>query len=567
LPLAAAAGPADKAKAGKAVWAAWVEAALANATTLAAARTPPDAHADAASRLATALLNADAALDEVATAPAGDLTWAADDDDAADLGGLDAEDEVLIVGEGGRNLTAHTGSGAAAGTGSGAAAPASRGASPAPTTGAAPPGGGGGATDGGAAAAAAPNAPPASTKRPPLFVSFTTQRLVMKDGRRYLRFWLVDSAGKKHRAVAGVEKDTRDAHYTYQAIAPPHPAWWGPLGKTGKVGNGETVTQWLVRVMDSSRRKQARASPSRSRSQSRSRASSASASEVEDGDEEREDGSGSGSGSGSEEEEDAMAAAAGAAAGGPIGGLAGFPEDARTSLGAPRPGRVWKTLAQRKAWAADVAEAGKAAGGGAGLIRLAFVSAMLSVRAAAPVRVLQEKAAAEAAAAAEEEEAVREEEASRRARAAKERAKAERSRKNAEAREADRAAALHEEEARKAKQAKDRAAMAKKREAQAAERRAREDEARALKAARAAEEAEAKAAAAGPPPPPPPPPHPPATITPTAPTAQLPAVGDEEMVEGGGADRKRPSAGPAATADPVAPDGGREPPPKLARQE
>lgn len=43
-------------------------------------------------------------------------------------------------------------------------------------------------------------------------------RAHMPDGRRINRWYLVDQHGSAHLAVIGVERDTRDGHYTYTAV-------------------------------------------------------------------------------------------------------------------------------------------------------------------------------------------------------------------------------------------------------------------------------------------------------------------------------------------------------------
>jgi type II secretory pathway pseudopilin PulG len=48
-----------------------------------------------------------------------------------------------------------------------------------------------------------------------VFVSHSQEKFVFSDGRRGIRFYLVDSGGRALHAVTGEERDTRDGHYTY----------------------------------------------------------------------------------------------------------------------------------------------------------------------------------------------------------------------------------------------------------------------------------------------------------------------------------------------------------------
>lgn len=41
----------------------------------------------------------------------------------------------------------------------------------------------------------------------------------MADGRRINRWYLVDQHGSAHLAVIGIERDTKDGHYTYNAVS------------------------------------------------------------------------------------------------------------------------------------------------------------------------------------------------------------------------------------------------------------------------------------------------------------------------------------------------------------
>lgn len=41
----------------------------------------------------------------------------------------------------------------------------------------------------------------------------------MPDGRRINRWYLVDQLGRSHLAVIGIERDTKDGHYTYTAVS------------------------------------------------------------------------------------------------------------------------------------------------------------------------------------------------------------------------------------------------------------------------------------------------------------------------------------------------------------
>lgn len=44
------------------------------------------------------------------------------------------------------------------------------------------------------------------------------ERGAKEDGRRCHKWFLVDEAGTEHLAVIGLETDTLDGHYTYQAV-------------------------------------------------------------------------------------------------------------------------------------------------------------------------------------------------------------------------------------------------------------------------------------------------------------------------------------------------------------
>jgi len=41
----------------------------------------------------------------------------------------------------------------------------------------------------------------------------------MPDGRRINRWFLLDQLGRSHLAVIGIERDTKDGHYTYTAVS------------------------------------------------------------------------------------------------------------------------------------------------------------------------------------------------------------------------------------------------------------------------------------------------------------------------------------------------------------
>lgn len=45
------------------------------------------------------------------------------------------------------------------------------------------------------------------------------ERAHMSDGRRVNRWYLVDQHGSSHLAVIGVERDTKDGHYIYNAVS------------------------------------------------------------------------------------------------------------------------------------------------------------------------------------------------------------------------------------------------------------------------------------------------------------------------------------------------------------
>ena len=67
----------------------------------------------------------------------------------------------------------------------------------------------------GAASGAAPGAAPGAPAHD-AFVHHSQEKFVFPDGRRGIRFYLVDAQGNAIPAVLGEERDTRDGHYTYR---------------------------------------------------------------------------------------------------------------------------------------------------------------------------------------------------------------------------------------------------------------------------------------------------------------------------------------------------------------
>lgn len=49
-----------------------------------------------------------------------------------------------------------------------------------------------------------------------MFVDLRQEKFQFNDGRRGIRFFLVDANKQSHLAVVGEERDTRDGHYTYR---------------------------------------------------------------------------------------------------------------------------------------------------------------------------------------------------------------------------------------------------------------------------------------------------------------------------------------------------------------
>ena len=57
------------------------------------------------------------------------------------------------------------------------------------------------------------------------------ERAHMPDGRRINRWYLLDQHGSTHLAVIGIERDTKDGHYTYSAVRNGCPVFWSCRGK------------------------------------------------------------------------------------------------------------------------------------------------------------------------------------------------------------------------------------------------------------------------------------------------------------------------------------------------
>jgi hypothetical protein len=66
------------------------------------------------------------------------------------------------------------------------------------------------------ASGAAPGPAPGAPASPDAFVHHSQEKFVFPDGRRGIRFYLVDAQGNAVPAVLGEERDTRDGHYTYR---------------------------------------------------------------------------------------------------------------------------------------------------------------------------------------------------------------------------------------------------------------------------------------------------------------------------------------------------------------
>jgi hypothetical protein len=76
---------------------------------------------------------------------------------------------------------------------------------------------GGGGAVAGKAATPAPHPPPSSA--PPAYIAHRTARVDLPDGRRGVRWWLVDAAGVEWAAASGEERGARDGHYEYATDA------------------------------------------------------------------------------------------------------------------------------------------------------------------------------------------------------------------------------------------------------------------------------------------------------------------------------------------------------------
>lgn len=46
----------------------------------------------------------------------------------------------------------------------------------------------------------------------------SNERTATEDGRRVNKWFLVDQRGVPHLAVVGVERETKDGHYSYHAV-------------------------------------------------------------------------------------------------------------------------------------------------------------------------------------------------------------------------------------------------------------------------------------------------------------------------------------------------------------
>ena len=52
-----------------------------------------------------------------------------------------------------------------------------------------------------------------------MYVDLKQEKFHFADGRRGVRFFIIDSNGKPNLAVVGEERDTRDGHYMYRKQA------------------------------------------------------------------------------------------------------------------------------------------------------------------------------------------------------------------------------------------------------------------------------------------------------------------------------------------------------------
>jgi len=75
------------------------------------------------------------------------------------------------------------------------------------------------------------------------YVDLKQEKFHYPDGRRGIRFYVVDSEGKSHFAVLGEERDTRDGHYMYRKQAS------FPAGADLVCGNLAGVHKWARDVM------------------------------------------------------------------------------------------------------------------------------------------------------------------------------------------------------------------------------------------------------------------------------------------------------------------------------
>ena len=72
-----------------------------------------------------------------------------------------------------------------------------------------------------------------------MFVNHTQEKFVFGEGRRGIRFYLVDSVGRALLAVVGEERETKDGHYSY------HKNENFLHGPPLACGNLAGVNQWL----------------------------------------------------------------------------------------------------------------------------------------------------------------------------------------------------------------------------------------------------------------------------------------------------------------------------------
>lgn len=82
-----------------------------------------------------------------------------------------------------------------------------------------------------------------SSVKLPAFVSYSSKREELLDGRHRLLWYLLDTEGHNHLAVTGEEKETRDGHYNY------HTETIFDYAAPLESGNQDEVKKWLEKMV------------------------------------------------------------------------------------------------------------------------------------------------------------------------------------------------------------------------------------------------------------------------------------------------------------------------------